>query len=397
MLTGIGLLIGLAALWISRDMLMLTLSAVILAILITTPVRFLGRMGVNRSMAIVITLILVIIAVALLTALLLPGLIDQFRQLIAVLGRALSFNTVSIYDRRLDSTDLTLLLRRAMQPATSFDIFSNLSFLQGVDLSQISKELSGQVLASVSAIPSQVFPFVGGVASILLSILIVVFMAIYFVADPMSYQRGLMRLFPHSYRLRVKEILARLEHSMRSVLQVQAVIMVLTGASTGVALFFMGIPLAGALGTLTFLFAFVPNFGPLVALIPIVAVVILNAPSKVLVVIAVFYGLQLLINQLIAPLLVGQGANIPPVVIIAAQVLAGIFFGFLGLLLSVPLAAIATVLVREVYIRDILGDRELERAAEQPPAPAAITSGVLPTLQSPAGGKGGPDTEPSRA
>jgi predicted PurR-regulated permease PerM len=375
-LIAFGIIIGGLALWVSRDVLMLTLSAAILAMIITTPVQFMVKLGMRRAMAIVLTLILALIALVLIVALLLPGLIDQFRQLVNVLSRALTFPTYTLSTPRLDETDLTVLLRRAMQQSSSsIALFDNLDFLNGVDISGISKELSSQLLTSLTSIPSQVFPFVGGVASILLSLLIVFFMSLYFVADPSSYQRGMIRLVPRFYRVRAKEILDRIEQSLRRFLQVQVVIMLLTGASTGLALFFMGVPLAGALGTITFLFSFVPNFGPLVALIPIIGVVIINAPAKILIVIAVFYALQLLINQFIAPLMVGQETNMPPVVIILAQVLAGVFFGFLGLLLSIPLAAIVVVLIREIYIRDILGDKELDRV--QTSEMAAVAKPVI--------------------
>jgi predicted PurR-regulated permease PerM len=370
-LIAFGIIIVGLAVWISRDVLMLTLSAAILAMVITTPVKFLVRFGVRRSMAIVLSLILMLILLVLIVALLLPGLLDQFRQLVNILSRAFTFTTYTLSTPRLDETDLTVVLRRAMQATNSTSILDNLDFLKGLDISGISKELTTQVFTSLSSIPSQVFPFVGGVASLLLSLLIVFFMSIYFVADPDSYQRGMIRLVPRFYRVRAKDIIDRIEQSLRRFLQVQAVIMLLTGTSTGLALFFMGIPLAGALGTITFLFSFVPNFGPLVALIPILGVVIINAPAKILIVVAVFYALQLLINQFIAPLMVGQEVNIPPVVIILAQVLAGVFFGFLGLLLSVPLAAIAVVLIREIYIKDILGDRDLDRTGQHDAVPVA--------------------------
>jgi predicted PurR-regulated permease PerM len=359
-LTAFSVIIGALALWLSRDILMLTLTAVVTAMLITSPVRLFVRIGLQRPLAIILTLILVIIAFAMAAASLLPGLIDQFRQLVQLLTRALNFNTFFIFAPRLDETDLGVLLRRAMQPTTSYTILNSLDFLKNVNLSDLGQQLSQQVITSITSIPSQVFPFVGGIASVLLSLLIVFFMAIYFVADPGTYQRGLISLVPKPYRPRATTVIDKIGDALRRFLQVQIIIMILTGGTTTVALLFMGVPLAGALGTITGLFSFVPNFGPLIALIPILGVVLLNAPAKILVVIAVFYGLQLLINQMIAPLLLGQETDMPPVVIILAQVLAGLFFGFLGLLLSVPLAAIVVVLVREVYIRDILGDREGE-------------------------------------
>ena len=89
-------------------------------------------------------------------------------------------------------------------------------------------------------------------------------------------------------------------------------------------------------------------------------------------------GIKLSIDAYVAPLLVGQEINLPPVVVLLAQIIAGVFFGFLGLLLSVPLAAVATVLVREIYIRDILGDTgEPERASPPTVPPERAGSATL--------------------
>ena len=105
------------------------------------------------------------------------------------------------------------------------------------------------------------------------------------------------------------------------------------------------------------------------------AVSLINIPQQIGLILVVFYVLQFVQSQLITPLLMGQEVNLPPAVILLSQIIAGIFFGFLGLLLSVPLAAIAVVLVREIYIKDVLGDtdtdvggQKAERAAEPGPA-----------------------------
>ncbi|MHB8627728.1 MAG: AI-2E family transporter [Aggregatilineales bacterium] len=355
------------AVWLVRDILMLTLTAVIFALLITTPVRFLVRLGMRRPMAVVLSLLMVIVIIVLATASVLPGLIDQFRQLVVILQRALNPETFSLATPTLDSEQLTIILHRAVQPA-NFGI--NLNLLPNVDLSGLTQQLSTQLLTTITNLPSQVFPFVNSLASVLLSILVIIFMGLYFVGDPTVYVNGAIRLIPKSYRARAREIIAKVEIALRNFLQAQVLLMALTGLLTALLLGVLGIPLPGALGTLTGILSFIPNFGSLISLVPILAVVILNAPDKILLVIAVYYGLQLILNQLIAPLLVGQEINLPPVVILLAQIIAGIFFGFLGLLLSVPLAAILVVLVKEIYIHDILGDTD--EAEKHPPAPAAV-------------------------
>jgi predicted PurR-regulated permease PerM len=133
----------------------------------------------------------------------------------------------------------------------------------------------------------------------------------------------------------------------------------LTGTTISAALALLHLPLAGALGVITGLFSFVPNFGPLIALIPILAVAIINTPENVMLLLLIFFIAQFFLNQLIAPVLFGQEVHLAPAMILLSQIVAGIFFGFLGLLLSVPLAAITTVLVREIYVRDILGDTDI--------------------------------------
>jgi len=381
-LIAFGVIILAIALWIVRDILMLTLCSVIVALLLTAPVRFLVRLGVPRSMAVLLTLVLVLFLVVLVAALLLPGLIDQFRQLVNVFQQALNPNSYTLGAPVLQSEGLTIILRRAMQPTYTT---INLLVLPGVDLSGIATQLYSQLANGIANIPAQIFPFVGSVASTLLSILVILFMGLYLVADPEVYVNGMIRLVPKWYRGRARQIVEKLEIALRNFLQAQVLLMALTGVSTAIGLALLGIPLAGALGTLTGLFSFVPNFGPLAALVPIVAVTLLNAPAKFLSVIAVYYGLQLVLNQLLAPLLVGQEINIPPVVILLAQIIAGIFFGFLGLLLSVPLAAIAVVLVRELYVYDVLGDQEAETGP--PPKPTEITAHEIVANPNVAGGK----------
>jgi predicted PurR-regulated permease PerM len=335
-LTAFFVIILAIAMWVIRDILMLVLTSVIFAILLTSPIRFFVKRGVRRPVAIVITLILLIALIAGTAGLLLPGLLDQFRQL------------VTIY-----IPSAAEQLQSELQPE---NLVARYPFLQGIDLKDFTDQVSKQFLGGLASISSEIVPFVGSLASTLLTVLFVIFLGMYFIADPETHQQGMIKLFPIRYRLRAHEILGKLDKTLRSFLQAQLVLMLLIGVSTGIALWMIGVPLAGALGTITGLFSFVPNFGPLVALIPILAVALINTPEKLVLVVVVFYVLQFLQSQVITPLLLGQEIHLPPAVILLSQIIAGIFFGFLGVLLSVPLAAILMVLVREIYIKDILGD-----------------------------------------
>jgi predicted PurR-regulated permease PerM len=339
------------ALWLIRDIVMLILTAIIFAVLLTSPIRFFTRLNIRRPLAVLLTIILVIFLISLTITVVLPPLLEQISTLVS--------QTIPSATRQLQE-QLKPEVLTARYPFLE-------GLLQDVDLQTTFNQISSQVVERVATFTSQLFPFVGSVLSTVLSILIIIFLSLYFVADPKTHTDGMIQLFPKSYRPRAHEIMVQLFHAIRHYLRAQLVLMLLIGVSTGIMLAILGVPLYSALGTITGLFSFVPNFGPLIALVPVLAVAIINTPDKILLIVVVFYILQFVQSQIITPLLLGQGVNLPPAIILLSQIIAGIFFGFLGLLLAVPLAAIIVTLIREIYIRDILGDRG-EAIMTKPPS-----------------------------
>ena len=164
----------------------------------------------------------------------------------------------------------------------------------------------------LSTLGEQLFPFLSNVLSTLVSFLIVIFLSLYFIADPDTHWRGTLRLLPLPYRPRAREIMASLDLTLRRYLQAQVLLMLLTGTAVTVALALMRVPLAGALGVISGLFSFVPNFGPLVALVPIAAVAIINTPDQVFVMLLIYFGIQFVVSQIVTPLCFGQEINLPP-------------------------------------------------------------------------------------
>lgn len=333
-LIAFGIIIGAFALWLVRDIVMLTLTSAILAILLTTPVRFFVKVGIRRPFAIVLSILLIIVLIVAAGWLVFPALTDQFTPLLTrVLPNA---------------------AQQIAQESTPEKLVVRFPFLSQEDALTISRQISG----GLTSLAGLIFPVVGSLATTLLNILIVLFLSLYFIADPTTHQRGIIKLIPLHLRPRAYQILVKLDETLRRFLQAQIILMIMIGVGTGIALALMGIPLPVALGTITGVFSFVPNFGPLISLVPILAVGIINTPDKLLLIVVVYYILQTIQSQVIAPLLLGQGIHMPPAMILLSQIIAGIFFGFLGVLLAVPLAAIAMVLVQEIYVKDILGDSE---------------------------------------
>ena len=119
----------------------------------------------------------------------------------------------------------------------------------------------------------------------------------------------------------------------------------------------IGVEQWAALGVLAGVLSFIPNFGPLLALIPSIAVAIIQAPENTFWVIIIIYGMSFLQSQIVGPLLANESMKLAPVLILIGQIVFGVFFGFLGIMLAVPLTALGVVLISEMYIKDFLGDR----------------------------------------
>jgi predicted PurR-regulated permease PerM len=83
---------------------------------------------------------------------------------------------------------------------------------------------------------------------------------------------------------------------------------------------------------------------------------LLDGPEKVLYVVLAYVAIQQLEGLVLQPLLMKEGLELPPVLTILGQGLFSLVFGFLGLLLAVPLLATVMVPVKMLYVRDVVGD-----------------------------------------
>jgi predicted PurR-regulated permease PerM len=155
--------------------------------------------------------------------------------------------------------------------------------------------------------------------------------------------------------------------------------MVSIGILTFIGLSILGIPMATTLAILAGLLNFIPNFGPILAAAPAVLVAFaphgsqtdLN-PSLALYTIIMYIIIQLLEGWVITPFFQQRAVELPPALIVIAQVLFAMLLGPLGLILATPMLAATLVLLRMVYVEDILGDRS------SPNTPEAITGKTVP-------------------
>jgi predicted PurR-regulated permease PerM len=122
---------------------------------------------------------------------------------------------------------------------------------------------------------------------------------------------------------------------------------------TTVALLILRVKAAFALGLLAGLFEFIPTVGPLFSAVPAIGMGFLDSPEKALLVGGVYVAIQFLENHILIPLLMKGGMDLPPALTVITQALLALVFGFLGLMVAVPLLATVLVIVQVLYVQKV--------------------------------------------
>jgi predicted PurR-regulated permease PerM len=219
-----------------------------------------------------------------------------------------------------------------------------------------SSTLRSKLLNQVAGAQRYFFGFISSTLTVFAGLVLVIFLAIYVAAEPDTYHDGLMHLFPHRSRKRAGEVLTAMAAALRKWLVTQLLAMIAIGVITTIVLLSLGVRAAFPLGVIAGLLEFIPTIGPILSALPAVAMGFVDSPEKALWVALAYIGIQFVENHLLVPLLMKGGVDLPPVLTILAQALMALGFGFLGLLVAVPMLAAVMVAVKMLYVEAVVGD-----------------------------------------
>lgn len=200
----------------------------------------------------------------------------------------------------------------------------------------------------------------------LTSIFIIVFVGLYLVIDPSIYIAAAKRLVPPSKRPRIDEVFRAIGQALRHWLIGRLSSMFIVGVLTGLGLWAIGMPVPISLGFVTGLVVFVPYIGPILSVIPALLVALSLSFTMAFYVILLYVGIQFLESYFVTPMIQERAVSLPPGFLISAQVIGGVLFGIVGVVLAVPLTVIGTVIVQMLYIEDVLGDTTTRVLGDEP-------------------------------
>lgn len=202
------------------------------------------------------------------------------------------------------------------------------------------------------------FSFVSNTLAALTAFVLLVFLAMYIGAEPKVYREWLIAVVPATSRAYVREVLAEIATVLRKWLVTQLIAMVVIGVVSMIVLLVLDVKAAFALAFIAGLMEFIPTVGPILSAVPAVLMAFVDSPEKALFVVIAYWGIQFLENNLLIPFLMRGEMDLPPAITLVAQTLMTLVFGFLGLMVAVPMTAAVLVPLRMRAERE----RAVERA-----------------------------------
>lgn len=343
-------------LWQIRPLLLLSFTAVVIAIALNSLTRRIQAFNIPRRFAIPISLFISAAIATLFILGIVPPFIDQFTILI---------ERVITFSQRI--------------PGYVVEIQTRLP--ERIRLPNIS-EFAAWLTSPDSAVLDvfgNFFSFFNSSLRVLIQTLFVTVLALMMLSNPAAYLNGILLLFPSFYRQRAREIFTDCEIALGNWLGGILISSFFIFGLSFISLVILDVDLAFAHALLAGILNFIPNLGPTISMVfPVIVTLLSPDPWKAIAVIIIYIIIQQIEAYWLTPTIMARQVSLLPAFTLIAQIFFASLFGFLGLLLALPLTVVAKTWLQELLIKDVLNhwnlpeDSKLKKALSIPPAHQAI-------------------------
>jgi predicted PurR-regulated permease PerM len=316
-------------LWLLSQILLPFVAGAAIAYLLTPVTDRLQRLGANRLAAALLMITLVVMAIVLVILLIAPILVGQLSSFV---------DNIPGYVTRLQS-----LLSDPSRPWVHKLLGASFSTDKSVG------DLVSQGIGWLSTFVQSLWS--GGRALVSLFSLVVVtpVVAFYLVYDWHRVIRTADSWVPVNQRETVRQLAREIDAAISGFVRGQTAVCLILGSFYAVALTLSGLNFGLLIGLISGVITFIPYVGSMTGLMLALGVAVAQfwpQYSSILMVLGIFLVGQFVEGNLLAPKLVGESVGLHPVWLIFALLAFGYLFGFVGLMVAVPLAATIGVLGR---------------------------------------------------
>lgn len=222
---------------------------------------------------------------------------------------------------------------------------------------EFTQQVNERMGTEAADIIAGALPLLNTVLGAVSGLIIVLFAGVFLAIHPRTYLDGFIELVPPRGRERTRGALLEVGTILRRWIGGMSVSMLVIFAMSTVGLWLLGVPAYLALGMIAALLVFIPFVGPILSAIPAMALALTVSPLMVLWVALLYFGIQLVESNALTPMVMRKAVDLPPALLLLFQMAMGVLFGFIGLLVAVPLLAATKVLVQRLYV-DLLDEED---------------------------------------
>ena len=259
-------------------------------------------------------------------------------------------------------------------PTTVDDLRHRLAGLTGTSPSRVGRQIQ-HFVNSYTQHPAKLLgpaETVGAsVAGVLAAVIVVLLTALYTAINPEPLRSGLIRVVPPPGRPKAHVVLGRLRTAYMGWLRGMVIGMIVLGGLTYIGLMLVGLPFAAFFAVFTAVAMIIPYFGALISSIIPILYALTFSPGKAIVVAIIYIGAHQLESNVIQPHVVARNVELHPAVVAIGVIAVEQLCGFVGLIVAVPILATVKILIEELWVSPIEGNRR-DALAEQPAQIAAV-------------------------
>lgn len=212
-------------------------------------------------------------------------------------------------------------------------------------------------------------------AGVVAAIIVVLLTALYTAIHPEPLYTGIVRVVPPQGRAKAEIVLDRLRTAYMGWLRGLVIGMVVLGGLTYLGLRLVGLPFAAFFAVFTAVAMIVPYFGALASSVIPILYALTFSPGKAIVVAIIYILAHQLESNVIQPQVVARTVELHPAVVAIGVLAVAQLFGFVGLIVAVPILATVRILIEELWIAP-MEERRHDTLAQQPAQIAAVRESV---------------------
>lgn len=232
------------------------------------------------------------------------------------------------------------------------DFFNQYELFKGINLDNelIVDNISKIYKKQTANMGNLLVNFAKNVMSFVFSLVLTPIFAFYFLKDKDKIKEKLKAMIPEARKERLIRLFSNIHNDMTKYIIGKIKMAIFVGFATFIMLLALGVEFSFVIGIITCVADIVPYVGPLMGLIPAFVFAFIDSPIKALWIFILYILIQWVENNIVGPKILSKETGFHPIVVLFLLILGAALFGFLGMILSVPIALVIKTVYNEYVI-----------------------------------------------